>query len=992
MRFTLTLLLTVILAAGAGVRADDLPADWTAASVETFDREPFAVAQPPQDLLRRDFTRFSLTRFPGARVAGASAQWRLQPDDGVHEAALSLPLSAGVDGYAIWIKNPLSHAVGLAVRVTDASGRTWRTQPRLLLENKNWTRYVFGLDRLGDSQQFPQIPYRSAALVLSDLQPGQDYTLYLDELEALQAPPPQLRGVELTAPAQVRSGDSIPVGLVFESTRPAATPVQLTLSLQLNEAPAMLRCAALAPGQSRLRVMLTIPRHIASGAYQLCVQAEGAQLSGLLSREVRVTGTPPPSRVEVLPPALGGCFAVDGAALPLIGGWWQKDAGPERFPWVMVPVTSDFDFTGRCAQVWLGPDEFDYSAVDRKIAAALGANPEARVIPIIHVSSPPWWDQQHPKELMVFGDGKSRLPVGVSGAKQTVASWASEVWRKDAATALSRLITHLEGGPWAPAIIGYQLASGEDGRWIYPGATEGVLGDYSAPQQDAFRAWLKNKYQDISLLRVAWGQPRDPVNSAEALKEFRPIMGWHQASVPNPARRTRAPSGVLHDPNAAQDLVDYQVFCSDLVAETIEHLAQAASQASGGKKLIGVSYGHLFDLAATRTGLQDGGHLALAPVCASQHLSFIASPATMPGAENLPVPGTAAQSLARHGKLWLAQADAQQAGTAIVNALTAGGVAAVEAMPQSAPWLPRLSSLPAAMPRHSISEVAVVVDDISAAYTARGNDLVKPLLSDQRLGLALMGAPYDVWTLDDVLSGSATGYKLYIFLDTFYLDANARKQLAVALGQQKCTALWIYAPGVLDLAINSRTAKELTGLTLVRPLQAVPGPKVADGSDGPVIRTDRGPLQVRMGGAGGYVYGTPAAITPRFAAMSDQADIYGSLVGSEFGGYAVTRHGDFKSVWSAAPHLPASLLRSIAAEADVHVFADNGTGVYANQNLLAVRASADGNQRIQLPRMAEVTDLADGRPVGPAATSFTVNMHAGEMRLYYWGSAPLTAR
>jgi len=97
-------------------------------------------------------------------------------------------------------------------------------------------------------------------------------------------------------------------------------------------------------------------------------------------------------------------------------------------------------------------------------------------------------------------------------------------------------------------------------------------------------------------------------------------------------------------------------------------------------------------------------------------------------------------------------------------------------------------------------------------------------------------------------------------------------------------------------------------------------------------------------------------------------------------------------VWSAAPHLPASLLRSIALDADVHLYAESGTGVYGNENLLAVRAGSDGEQRIQLPRLAEVYDLATGRPVGRPATEFSVRMKAGEIKLYYWGATPLVEK
>jgi hypothetical protein len=980
----------LLLAVAAPVPGDELPAGWTATVVESFDREPTALAGPPDAARRRDYTRFALTRCPDARVSGASARWQVQPREGIAEAALVLTPGASFDGFAVWVKNPLEHAVQLACRVTDDAGRTFTTAPRALGLTKGWFRYVFPFDELLTADPAPQLPYRTAELVLSGLQPGVDHTLYLDELCLLQAPPPHLQVLELTAPMTPEAGQTLTVKAAIAAPPALLRPVNLSLSLERAGMAVIRRSVGTMPRQARFDLLLPVPRHLAGGPYQLKLAAQGAELSGLVTRDLTLTAGPPPATVEVRPAAEGGTFAVDGTALPWIGGWWRGDRLPQRMPWLMVPLTCDFDYTGQLPPVWLASDKFDYTSVHARLAAALGANPEAYLIPIIHLSSPPWWDAQHPEELMVFGDGKSRLPATLPVAKRTFASWASPVWRRDAGAALTRLIRHLEDSPWGPAIIGYQLASGDGGRWVYPGAAEGVCSDYSAPQQEAFRAWLKNKYKDVATLRVAWGQPARPVTTPEALKATRPIMGWNQARIPAMARRTQAPSGVLHDPTVAQEIVDYQIFCADEVADTIRTLARQAREASGGRKLMGAAYGHLFDLAATRAGLQNGGHLALSPLCAAEELDFLVAPGSFGESANPPLPTTVAASLAQHGKLWVAQGDAAHSAPTLASAGAWGGAAALEARPE-APWLPRLESLPATLPRSGPAEIAVVVDDISAAYTACGSDLVKPLLSDQRLGLALMGAPYDVWTLDDVLGGLAVGYRMYVFLDAFYLDANARQQLLAALAQQPCTAVWIYGAGALDADMSLRTMRELTGLTLIRPLRPVPGAPPPDETEGPAPRTDKGPLQVKVGGADGYVYGAAVPVTPRFGCWDSRADVRGTLVGTAYGGLAVVERGGVKSVWSGAPHLPASLLRSIALDADVHLYGESGVGVYCNRNLLVVRASAEGEQRVRLPRLAEVYDLATGRPVGPAATEFVARLKAGETRFYYWGAAPLAA-
>ncbi len=60
-----------------------------------------------------------------------------------------------------------------------------------------------------------------------------------------------------------------------------------------------------------------------------------------------------------------------------------------------------------------------------------------------------------------------------------------------------------------------------------------------------------------------------------------------------------------------------------------------------------------------------------------------------------------------------------------------------------------------------------------------------------------MGAPFDVFLLDDFLSGRLPPYRLYVFLNPFRLDGPRRKALAGELEEDGRTALWIYAPGYI---------------------------------------------------------------------------------------------------------------------------------------------------------------------------------------------------
>lgn len=959
--------------------AEDLPAGWTAIPIETFDRLPLGISTPPAALLRPDFSQFKLTLTKDAKISGQSLIWQFTAARDTTQPALvigrqALPAGLACDGFAVWIKNPDQHALQLAIRLTDASGETWRSVPAPLGEQKGWFQYLFRLsDFIGMGGKLPVTPYQAVELVLSGAEANKPYALYVDELRALSAPPPDMRITALTAPREAPSGQSLPVHATLHFSGEATRPVQLLAQLSAGTVPVALSQATVIadPKQAQtVDLAVPVPAHIASGNYRLSLTCSGAALADSPGQEVAIQAAAPFANVSVNSPARGGSFAIDGVPLRIIGGAAANGSMPRQAPWVMVPCTADFDATGQSGAVWLAPDKFSYASLEARIAAVLSASPDAYIIPVVYISSPPWWDQQHPKDLMVFGDGTTALPAPVPAAKRTFASWASPAWRKDASVSLTRLVQHLEEGPFAPAILGYQLASGENGRWVYPGASQGVFADYSQPQQEAFRVWLKAKYRDVRTLRVAWGQPGMPVNTPDALKEIKPIMGWSQARIPGQNQRLRGPSGVLHDPTAAQEIVDYQIFCSDQVVDTIRLLAGVAREASGKRKLIGAGYGQIFDLAATRCGVQNGGHLALAPACQAEELDFIVSDLTQHDPLGPPLLATAQSSITSHNKAWITVSTEKQGLGGLVGGLSGGGMVAMQGYtPQRLPTA--LQSLPPALDRSSVAEIAVIIDDISAAYTSCGPELMKSLLSDQRISLSLMGAPVDVWTLDDLMEGRAGGYKEYLFLDCFYLDGQWRQQLVNLLAQQPCTAVWVYAPGAIDQALGGRTMKDLTGLTLVQ-------------------RAEKGLLQVKVGD--GYTYGSPLSLSPRFVCVDDKADIRGFLAGTSYGGLAVGANGTTKAVWSAAPHLPAGLLRGIASDADVHLYCDDGDGVYLNRSLIAVRAAVDGEHIIRLPRLAQVYDLADGKPIGKKATEFLVRLKAGQVGIYYYGDTPLINR
>jgi hypothetical protein len=415
---------------------------------------------------------------------------------------------------------------------------------------------------------------------------------------------------------------------------------------------------------------------------------------------------------------------------------------------LLLEASCAYDPYASVSDVWRGEGQFDYTGLDERLAAVRAAAPEARLILRVMVESPPWWDRLHPGELtgLLSPAGKplSQAPPGVIGRKTTSASWASPAWQQDAAAALTRLIEHVQQAPYANAIIGYELAGGERGDWVCWGDSAGLPGDYSAPSALAFRRWLQQRYGSLADLRSGWGQPRMPVETPEAVQESPWLLrDWSQVQIPSPAERNLGRRFALLDPGVTRQVSDYQLFLSDLAVQFLADLVSAARQAAGPDKLIGAAYGGLLASYPAPASLQGSGQLALRQALGIGDLDFLTGPSLPPAdSQQLVAP---ADTIRRSGKLWLpvCPGDPARAGLA-ERMLVAEGALQVNRLPEPDSTVleaalqvaPEVTSRP-----HQPAEIALVVDDVSAAYLSADTDLTQALLCEQARLLERVGAP-----------------------------------------------------------------------------------------------------------------------------------------------------------------------------------------------------------------------------------------------------------
>ncbi len=654
---------------------------------------------------------------------------------------------------------------------------------------------------------------------------------------------------------------------------------------------------------------------------------------------------------------------------------------------------------------WIGPGagrtgDFDFATVEARFARVIKADPAALFHLRIYLETghDDWWEKAHPGECEVLSDGR-----------RNGMSFASKVWREEAKAFLRAYIAHFRRTGLFDRIIAYQVGAGHTGEWVKGESSMGApCGDFSEPMRAYFLDWLRTRYGgDVARLRAAWRHD--------------PAVTFDTAAIPAAARQLEARLYTFRDPATEQDVIDYFRAMADLCGEAVVDLCRTVKEAAGRRRLAGAFYGYLLDLAwnggffkerpdSDYSTYQRSGHLGLKRVLNSPDVDFLVSPYSygfrgMGGDSPSMLPDA---SVRLHGKLLLIEDDTRthadpedpnygQVRTFedsrtilrrnLSHFLTHGEGAWWALWKVNAVKDPRFEALLREFrqtgdrsmdaDRTSAAEVAVLLDDESFFYETCRNSLDVPLIFQQRLwGLPRMGAPFDVYLLDDFLSGKLPPYRLYVFLNPFRLEASRRRALSRELRKDGRTALWIYAPGYFKEAPGLENMEELTGIRF----------GLGEQPWGPLVHVTDFNHPITRGLGRDLFWGTNAKLAPIFPIDDAEARVLGEVVYSQGNcrpGFAVKEFPEWRSVYSAAPNLPAPVLRAVARFAGVHIYSDAGDVLYANRSLVGVHSLDGGERLIRLPRPATaVVDLFRGTTISRATAEFTVVLEPRSTALF----------
>lgn len=631
--------------------------------------------------------------------------------------------------------------------------------------------------------------------------------------------------------------------------------------------------------------------------------------------------------------------------------------------------------------------------IDRTMSMLIAVNPEIKILPRIILNAPVWWLKSHPDEVQLNYDVNKREYVTAPRPNIAAESWRS-LWTET----LAKTIEHFESH-WSEHIIGYHTGMGHCGEHTYQWWDS--ICEFSKAQNRAFRIWLKQQYPEIGELNRRWHTGyRDfeeiPLPAAERFVNY----------------TVRTPALLL--PETEADLIDFQKFSSDLMADTILLEAKTVKQTLkklGREKLFGVFYGYINLVGnSTQTTV---GHSALTKVLRSENVDFICGPLSYGARQNggtvLPqmIPG----SIIANGKFFYNEDDT---GTHVVQREHHGYIPATAEESVHAErrnfmetwraggsqwWMDlygtnwflderlreefsrlRVFAEQHLADRRSKAEIAVFVSLESSFYMRdTPAPLTGNLIEQQLFEIGAIGASYDLFQEEDIplliQSGQLEQYKFCIFLNSIAMSGPIRDAVKRHVACRSRSLLWFYAPGYIhDGKRSAANAEELTGIRFAGVEQGIM----------PML-TETWINGMRIS------YGLTRAVYPRLTANDPAARslgyfVNGTTIVNQTNGngtaLAEKQFGDWRSIWSASPELPSCILTKFAREAGVHIYSERGDQAFTGPGWFGLHSKLDGELTVPFAQAGLFENVITGEKTTVPSRELHLKLKRGETVLY----------
>lgn len=562
--------------------------------------------------------------------------------------------------------------------------------------------------------------------------------------------------------------------------------------------------------------------------------------------------------------------------------------------------------------VWRWFGKYDFDSLNKQYDDVLAVNPDADFICMIDLNTPIWLQRQ----LALRGQSAE-----CESFTMLSCACANPAWRKATGEYLEAVIKHMEAR-YGDRVRAYLLACGQTDEWM--DYSRGVAG---RAKTEAWKAWLQ-----------AHGKADVPVPALERLDRARF-------------------DNLIRDPVTEQDVVDYAQFTGDIIADTVLEYAAKTRSLIPEQRQIGMFFGYLVELTNQR--MVWAGHLEYERLYSSPDIDFFISPGTygdrpMGGGSGFMVPnGT--RRLDNKGFLheidhrtptynvkldefvsigWMvpwkdqAETDAglkREFALAIINQTSLwcfdmwGGVFQTPETMKRIAESKKLWDQYSRTPLKSRAEVAMVVDPHSARYLNDRHADIPQIYQRTRNKLNRLGAPFEVFSFNDISRADLKQYRLLVFPGLFVVTPEKLEVLEKHVFRDNRMVFFAYAPGICDgKSLDPARIKTLTGVGF-----KTPGVSTTQRDDWKAV----------------YV--------PGYADITPQS------------------------------------LRQAAVQAGVTIICQDEVPVYANERLVAIHMARGGEKTITLPDdCRQVRELYTGQVIPVSRRRFSYTFQTPDTALF----------
>ena len=594
-------------------------------------------------------------------------------------------------------------------------------------------------------------------------------------------------------------------------------------------------------------------------------------------------------------------------------------------------------------EVWFGEGDYRFENFHKQMQMFLEAAPDAYFFINLHIDAREWWLEQNP------GNESSFYHLSqIAG---------NEKWRNDTKDFIKAFIDYAES-KYDDKIIGYWLLGGFTTEW------------FSA-----------RDYEETH-----------PVK----LEAFRKYMNDETVEIPPIEERDKPTNQIFLNPKDDALLIKYRHFHNELISGLVLDYCKAAKEALGYRKIVGVFFGYIMELAYKTGSLWSYGHLDLDRVNESPYVDLIATPTSYRYRQY--DDGTAymilSDSLPLHNKVYFASFDnltfltptaldnprrlcndpeTRDAMVALQTNFTRNDLLNTrektihgmrrEMMHRLASrcgtwwfdmlegWyyddglMAEIKSLTGKSAeifkkeRHSASEICVFVSTEPLYFVNKMSFINEECICNQRLALSKIGAPFDLVSMSDLKRVDKNQYKLYIFLDAYSLNEDERDYINTVLKGEGRSLLFVGAPDYINE--NGVSLDRVSNLLEM---------KVG------VLEKDEATVR-----ALNTVFGYEEPKNPTLFVSDESAKVLGRFADSRKIALAEQDKGEYKIYFSSLGHISDTVFREIAREAGIHIYAEGGIYTYIDDTVAGVYNTGAETTELILKRDGEYTELFSGK-------------------------------